>query len=212
MTEPADTILPLLQNRTQYDIENWQRLYSKKNKKSLDPGWHFFGREWDFEKFQVTQKSYSSNQDYLDGNEYYAEVLDLDYSLYNVLPNSPIYVRTSPLTEREGECFQSQPIIDERSYKRTIAKAPDSKAGYCDPNIHYVINRPEFTENIAKTLEDLIEFNPASVKYDIKKTYTQFNYGDLHISKPCAVHAGSAYIFGQARDQNLGVNIFNFFP
>jgi len=199
MLEPEGEIRPLLDDRTAYGLENWQRLYTRKNKVSLNSGWHFFGKEWDYDKFTMAQKLYTSDEDFLDGNEYYSEILDMDYSLYNVLPNSPTFVRTSSITDREAECLMSQPTVNQKNYRKPIAIAPGGDAMYCDPNIHYVISRPDFVYDKAMTLEDVQNFSPGSVKWDEKKTYTDFNYGDLHISKPCLAHNDKAYIFAQVR-------------
>ena len=198
MSDPIGTILPVLNDREKYDIENWQRLYTRKNKVSLNPGWHFFGREWDFVKYNKKQINYKDDDDFLEKNDYNSEILDMDYSLYNVLPNSPTYVRTSSLTDREAECFMNQPIM-ELDYRKPIATAPGGDNRYCEPNMHYVIARPNITENIAKTIEEVQHFNPAAIGFDEKKTYTDFNYGDLHISKPCLMHGDKAYIFAQVR-------------
>ena len=62
--ETEGSMLPLLNDRDTYGMESWQRVYSRKNKKSLSPGWHFFGREWDFKETAVRQSAYSTDDDH----------------------------------------------------------------------------------------------------------------------------------------------------
>lgn len=58
-------------------------------------------------------------------NNFFAEVFEADYSLYNALPDSPIFVRTdNRLTEREAECIMSQPEMDTANYRRPLADSP----------------------------------------------------------------------------------------
>jgi len=130
---------------------------------------------------------------------FFADILDMDYSLYNTVPNAPIYVRTSSLTDREAECIMSQPEIDTAQYKKPIAMSTATNTGFCQPNIHYVINNPDFLKDIATALEQVELFNPANQKWDENKTYTDFNKGDLHISKPCVTHGEKAFVFAQVR-------------